>query len=100
MRQRALEEALKTKKTGKLAIPAGFSGKTKDLAILLTGDKSYLLITECHQENIWRAARNMANVTVIPQNLLNTYEVLKAEKIFTITSAHKAPVKAKKGKKS
>ena len=100
MRKKALDEALKLKKTEKLAISENFNGKTKDLAKLLTGAKSYLLITHGHQENLWRAARNMANVTVIPQQLLNTYEVLKAEKVFTVDATHKTTVKPKPKKKS
>lgn len=84
MKKKALEEALKTKKTEKLTLGAKFSGKTKEIAKLLTGAKSYLIITDGYQKKIWQAARNIPGVTVLPKEQLNTYEVLKAEKILTI----------------
>ena len=84
MKKKALKEALKTKKTEKLTLPAKFTGKTKEIAKLLTGAKSYLIVTDGYQEKIWRAARNIPGVTVLPKEQLNTYEVLKAEKILTI----------------
>lgn len=84
MRQKALEEALKAKKPEKLAGVTKVKGKTADLAKLLTGAKSYLIITDGYNENIWRAARNIPGVSVLPKNQLNVYEVLKAEKILTV----------------
>lgn len=84
MKKKALEEALKTKKTEKLILPAKFSGKTKELAKLLEGAKNYLIVTDGYQEKIWQAARNIPGVSVLPKAQLNAYEVLKAEKILTV----------------
>lgn len=84
MKKKALEEALKLKKSEKLTIPAKFSGKTRDFAKLLSGAKSYLIVTDGYQEKIWRAGRNIPGVTILPKDQLNAYEVLKAEKILTI----------------
>jgi large subunit ribosomal protein L4 len=83
MKKKAVEEALKTKKIEKIEGLEKISGKTKELAKLLTGAKSFLIITDGYQEKIWRAARNIPGVAVLPENQLNAYEVLKAEKILT-----------------
>lgn len=103
MRKKALEEALKLKKIEKIEDLEKVDGKTSKLAKLLTGAKSYLIITDGYQEKVWRAARNLPNVTVLPQNQLNAYEVLKAEKILsqkfapeTEKKTTKLKVKAKK----
>lgn len=83
MRKKALEEALKLKKLEKLEGLDKVDGKTAKLAKLLTGAKSYLIVTDGYQEKIWRAARNIPGITVLPKDQLNAYEVLRAEKIFT-----------------
>ena len=81
MRQKALELALKTKKAEKVVLTK-ITGKTKDLAKLITMDKNTLLITKTYNQKVWRAGRNIANLTILPKNQLNTYEVLKADKIY------------------
>jgi len=82
MKTKSVEEALKTKKIEKIAGLEKITGKTKELAKLLTGAKSYLIITDGYQEKIWRAGRNIKGVTVLPKNQLNAYEILKAEKVI------------------
>lgn len=72
------------------------SGKTKEIANLLKqinsklqipNDKSLksaLIITAEKQDNIVRGAKNIPGVTVLPQDLINAYEVLKHD-ILLIT---------------
>lgn len=81
MRRKALELALKTKKIEKIVLTK-ITGKTKELAKLITVDKNTLLITKTYNQKVWRAGRNIAKLTILPKNQLNTYEVLKADKIY------------------
>ena len=67
------------------------TGKTAELAKFIAGlegdTQSLLLITDVTRDNIYRAARNIPGVTVVPANQLNTYEVLKAKKILMMEEA-------------
>ncbi|MCL4397824.1 50S ribosomal protein L4 [Patescibacteria group bacterium] len=81
MKQKALEEALKLKKAEKITLTK-VDGKTKTLAKLLDTKKSTLLVTKEYNPKVWLAGRNIANLTIMPKNQLNVYEVMKAEKIY------------------
>lgn len=81
MRKKALEEALKLKKPQKISLEA-VTGKTGDLVKLLNWEGSALLITKKYDEKVYLAGRNIPNLTILPRDQVNTYEVLKAEKIY------------------
>ncbi len=81
MRQKALELALKSQKIEKIVLTK-IGGKTKDLSKLIETDNKTLLITKTYNQKVWRAGRNIANLTILPKNELNAYEVLKAKKIY------------------
>jgi large subunit ribosomal protein L4 len=81
MRQKALQLALKTKKSEKIILTK-IDGKTKTLAKLLDLAKPTLLITKEYNQKVWQAGRNLKNLTILPKNQLNAYEVLKAHKIY------------------
>jgi large subunit ribosomal protein L4 len=64
--------------------------KTKDLAAQLKAlagkaglDKKYVLVLAKHDENIERAARNLANTTVLVANQLNIVDLMKHDVIVT-----------------
>lgn len=81
MKKKALAQALKSKKLEKIVLTK-VDGKTKTLAKLLDLEKPALLITKEYNQKVWRAGRNLENLTILPKNQLNTYEVLKAHKIY------------------
>lgn len=97
MKRSALFSALTFKlKEGELKIIEGLEKikpKTREIAKILEnlklgstnkGDSrtKLLLIMPAKTENIYRAARNIANVNLIPANLLNTYSVLAAKNLL------------------
>ena len=61
-------------------------GKTKELAEFLnridSNAKSWLIVTDDYRENILRAGRNLPDVEITPTSLLNTYQILKADKVL------------------
>lgn len=82
MRKVATLAAMAEKDKGKKVI--GVSGlskvaKTKELAKILEAGKKYLVVTDGYQENVYRAGRNIAGVTILPKAQVNAYEVLKAD---------------------
>lgn len=82
MRKMATTAALAQKsKEKKIIGVAGFEKvtKTKELAKLLEPGKKYLVVTEGYRENVYLAGRNIAGVTVLPKEQVNTYEILKAD---------------------
>ncbi|MBI4100070.1 50S ribosomal protein L4 [Candidatus Microgenomates bacterium] len=81
MRQKALDLALKSKKIEKVVLTK-VTGKTKELAKLITVNSNTLLITKDHNPKVWQAGRNIAKLTILPKNQLNVYQVLKADKIY------------------
>lgn len=81
MKKRALEEALKLKKPEKISLEK-VTGKTKDLAKLFDLEKKTLLITAKYNEKVWLAGRNIPNLTILPKEQLNVYQIIKAEKIY------------------
>lgn len=81
MKKRALEEALKLKKPQKISLEK-VDGKTKTLAKILNVEKNTLLITKKYNEKVYLAGRNIPNLVILPKEQINTYEVMKAEKIY------------------
>lgn len=70
------------------------SGKTKELFKLLNkiaGEskelKSTLIVIEGKADNIVRAVRNIAGISILPANLINAYEVLKHELLLVTKEA-------------
>ena len=81
MKKKALEEALKLNKPEKISL-GKIGGKTKNLAKQLDLKKKTLLITKKYNQDIYLAGRNIPNLTILPREQLNAYEVLKAERIL------------------
>ncbi|MCL4390369.1 MAG: 50S ribosomal protein L4 [Patescibacteria group bacterium] len=98
MRKAALHGALTLKaKSSQLVVVSGLdklTGKTKELA--KTVEKNTLIVTDKIRENVHRAGRNIAGVTVLPFNQLNTYEVLRAKKIILMEEIFEKPKTPKK----
>lgn len=46
-----------------------------------------LLITNGINENVWKSARNISNLTVLPSSTLNVYDICRADKLFVTRSA-------------
>lgn len=96
MRKKALKAALTGKfKDNDILVLSGLSalkGKTQEMIKILGNLKleikhgqlknKILLITPGHEENIWRAGRNIQNLTLTPANLLNPYQLLTNQKII------------------
>lgn len=64
--------------------------KTKTMASLLKkigADKKSLIVTKESDENVYRSARNIKNVKVSYVDVLNTYEILNAEKFVASKDA-------------
>ncbi len=85
MRKMAVAAALGQKSKEKKII--GVSGlekaeKTKELAKLLEAGNKYLIVTEGYRENVYRAGRNIAGVTVSPKDQINVYEILKTDYVI------------------
>lgn len=106
MKKKALFGALSTKAKDKSLIIISamdkLTGKTKELAKFLNnqtqepraekqGKKAetgrWLIITDQARENVYRAGRNIPGVTILPANQLNTYQVLKANRILMMEEA-------------
>lgn len=93
LRKRAVVGAL-TAQNKNLQVVSGakqLTGKTAELSKFLAKlegkTKSLLLVTDIVRENIYRAARNIPGVTVIPASQLNTYAILKADQILIMEEA-------------
>ena len=46
-----------------------------------------LLITNGIDENVWKSARNISDLTVLPSSTLNVYDICRADKLFVTRSA-------------
>jgi large subunit ribosomal protein L4 len=90
MRRKALFAALALKlKEGKILFVEGLAKvdpKTQKVASILAKiapkEKNILIILPKKLPNLFLAARNIPNLRLIEANLLNTYEVLKSQKII------------------
>lgn len=90
-RQLALRKALTERlNAGDVIVVNDFklgAPKTKDFVNALTAlevKKTALLVTDGSDENLQRASRNVANVEVTTSDFVNTYQVLRSDKlVFT-----------------
>lgn len=98
MRRLAILGALNMKLKEKSVLVAEnfdkLTGKTKEAAAFFreigSAEKKarkILLITDKTRENVFRSARNLPAVTVLPAPLVNTYEILKADLIVIMAEA-------------
>jgi large subunit ribosomal protein L4 len=93
MRRVALKSALSSKvvdnniivlESLELAAP-----KTKEVVAMLNafGAKKTLIVTAESNENVYKSARNIEGVAVVPVNNLNVYDILKFEKFIVTKDA-------------
>lgn len=95
MRQNSIYAALSSKlQDGSLLIVSDMdkiAGKTKEVAKFLAtmegNSRNLLIITDEYRENIFRASRNIPGVIILPANQVNTYEILKADKVLVMEQA-------------
>jgi large subunit ribosomal protein L4 len=86
---KARDEELKVLEEIKLKQP-----KTKEMAGVMAAlgvDSSALLVTGKPEENVYKSARNLAGVKVMPANILNVVDILSYKKLLmTETAVRKA----------
>ena len=93
MKKQALLSALSSKMTDKEILGISglekATGKTKQIAKLLekVNSKSVLLVIDGRMDKVFRGARNIPGVLVLPANQLNAYEVLKHQKLLITKDA-------------
>lgn len=66
--------------------------KTKDMLNVMSNlkiDSKVLLITETSNKNVYRSSTNLQDVTVIPVNNINVYDLLKHDKLIITQDAVK-----------
>jgi large subunit ribosomal protein L4 len=68
------------------------AAKTRDMAAILKavkcdGEKTVLVTTTAHDENVYKSARNIAGVTVSPVSDLNALTVLKPRRLLVTRQA-------------
>lgn len=92
MRKQAIFGAFFAKhKAKELFVASGMdkaTGKTKEIAELIDARKT-LIITDSQRENVYRAARNISGVVVLPMNQVSTYEILRANKVIIMEESFK-----------
>ncbi len=93
MRKKALLGALTLKAKEKnvlvLADTPKPTGKTKDLTKILSGTKNWLIATSGKDNLLFRSARNISGVTILPIHLLSAYHVLRADKVLIMEEVFK-----------
>ena len=93
MKKQALLSALSSKMTDKEILGISglekATGKTKQIAKLLekVNSKSVLLVIDGRMDKVFRGARNIPGVLILPANQLNAYEVLKHQKLLITKDA-------------
>jgi len=95
VRRLALKSALSTKaKEGEVLIVTDFKvdqPKTREIArvmkALQVSDQKCLLVVPDHDGDLARAARNIPNLETLEYRLLNTYQVLHADRVLIMESA-------------
>ena len=98
MKRAALISALSSKVSEKNAIGISglekISGKTKEFVNFLEKTlkngkkiKSTLIITGEKMDNVFRSVKNIQNITTLPFNLINTYQVIKHEALVLTKEA-------------
>ena len=65
--------------------------KTKEMVAIINnlnlGSESILITTEGYSENVYKSARNIAGVEVLPASDLNTLAILKPKKVLVTKDA-------------
>lgn len=64
--------------------------KTKEVASILRNlsmDCSLLIVTDAHDVNVYKSARNLPRVSVLPVSDLNAYEILRPKQVLLTKSA-------------
>lgn len=63
--------------------------KTKEVVKMLNAfeAKKTLILTEVNNENVYKSARNIEGVEVLPVNNINVYDLLKYDKVMVTKSA-------------
>lgn len=63
--------------------------KTKEVVKMLSAfeAKKTLILTEVNNENVYKSARNIEGVEVLPVNNINVYDLLKYDKVMVTKSA-------------
>ena len=95
MRKKALYGALNSKlKTKNLLVISGMdklTGKTSEVAEFLAGlegsSRKLLILTDAERANIYRAARNIPGVTILPMRNANPYEIIRADQVLIMEEA-------------
>src|SRR3989344_9576481 len=93
MKRQVLASALSVQqKDGNILVVSvsGMEPKTKLMAGLLKSlglTKRTLIVTDKDSKNVTRATRNIENVDIMPAPSLNTYEVLRHQKIVIMKEA-------------
>lgn len=98
MKKAALVSALAARALDKNALglvdAEKFSGKTREVVNFLQKimkdakkPKSTLIVTGAKMDNVLRSVKNIPNVTTLPVNLINAYEVIKHEVLILTQDA-------------
>ena len=64
--------------------------KTKEIAVILKQlslDSSLLIVVDQYDVNVYKSARNLPRVRILPVSDLNAYEILKPKKLLVTKSA-------------
>ena len=67
--------------------------KTKKMVEIINNfkfEKSVLIVLDAKNENVMKASANLANVSVVNYDLLNTYQIVSAEKVMITKEAIKS----------
>lgn len=67
--------------------------KTKKMVEIINNfkfEKSVLIVVEAKNENVLKASANLANVKVVNYDLLNTYQIVSADKVMITQEAIKS----------
>lgn len=93
MKKAALISALSSKANDKEIVGLSgidkASGKTKEMSKLLhkLSVQNALIVTDKKQDNVVRAVKNIPNISALPVNLINAYEVLKHNMLLVTKEA-------------
>lgn len=98
MRQKAITGALTDQVLNKAVFVVSgmqdLSGKTAQLADFLNSlsqlnqkPQKLLIVTDTLRTNVYRAGRNINGLSITPVNMINTYEILAADKLLIMEEA-------------
>jgi large subunit ribosomal protein L4 len=97
MRRSAFRSAISTKLADKNLVVvenmALDTYKTKKMVEIINNfkfEKSVLIVLDAKNENVMKASANLANVKVVNYDLLNTYQIVSADKVMITKEAIKS----------